>query len=381
MTYPYGAPDQQYPQGPPPQQGYAPPQQNGYPQQGYQQGPPPQQYAQPTQYAPTQPYQGAPPQQNYPPQGQQWGPPPQGGYQQQNGQQQAPPAIPGTLDAFYSQPSTGGGVPWSFENIGQEYFGIVRRPLTDGDTEQQYTLGQNPVPATFKDGRAKLVLRVPLNVPRTAENPEGTAQWYCRSTTRDQLGAAMASVGAPQGPPEVGSGIYVKFVGTKKSGQGMNPSKVYDVRYWRPEQAKAIAQQMGIEFPNPPTVPEQAPAVAPPVPGTPAQPHPDSAPAQPPAQAPQGPPPAPQPDPQQYAAQGPAQGQYGPPPQQGYQQGPPQQGYGQAPPPPPVQWQAAGAPGPGQAPPGPGYVPQPTGQQAPPPQQDGGGLLGALTGR
>lgn len=375
MTYPYT--DQSgYQQGPPQGQQYGPP-----PGQGYQQGPP-----QGGQWG--QPQYGPPPQQ-----GGQWGPPPQGGGQwggpPQGQQQGPPPAIPGTLDAFYSQPSTGGGVPWSFEHLNTEYFGIVRRPLTDGDTEQQYTLGQNPVPATFKDGRPKLVLRIPLNVPKTQDNPEGAAQWYCRSTTRDQLAAAMAQVGAPAGPPEVGAGIYVKFVGTKRSGQGMNPSKVYDVRYWRPDQAAAIAQQLGIEQP--------APGQAAPAAQVPAQ-----APVE--QQAPQGPPP------QQYAPQGPAQGQYvppgaqpqgpppqqqgqpsypdpaaaqGPPPQQGGQWGPPpgaEQPQGGPPPPPPVQWQA-----PNGAPPAtPGYVPQPTQQQGPPqgaPPQGDGGLLGSLTGR
>ena len=311
MTYPNQG--QQW--GPPPQQNAAPPQNGGWPQQeqAQQWGPPPQQYGAPQgqgwpQQGQQQQQWGPPQGQQGPPQGgQQWGPP-QGGQWQQNGQQEAPkPTIPGTLAGFLEQPSTGGGKPWNFDNVGAAYFGIVNRPLTDGDVEQQWTLGQNSVPATYKDGRAKLVMRVPLNVAPSQDNPDGKAQWYCRGASRDVLAAAQTAVGSPTpGIPEMGCGIYVQFTGTRGGGGGMNPSKVYTVNYYPAEQARQIAAQMGIEYPEPPAIAPQNPPQAPPVPtSAPEQPQADPSLAYAQGQQPQQGPP-------QMAAAPP---QAGPPPQ------------------------------------------------------------------
>jgi hypothetical protein len=225
--YPPAQPQPQYQPQPPQQfqplapQGYAPPPQ-GYPAQQY-----------PTQQPgyPMQP-------QGYPPQG--FGP--QGFPMQQ-------PAGPApTLDDFYNQPSAGGGAAWSFKQNGDQYFGIVNRELTNGDVEPQ-TDPATKMPQYFRDGRPKTVLKVPMNMAPSAERPDGRGQWYCRGAARDDLARAMAAAGAPAGPPEPGSGIHVVRTGQRASGAGMNPANMYQITYWRPADARGLAQQYGVEYP------------------------------------------------------------------------------------------------------------------------------------
>ncbi|MEV6413875.1 hypothetical protein [Kribbella sp. NPDC051718] len=204
--YPPQAPQQQYQQ--PPAQGYPqtyPPQQGGYPA---------------PQYAPQYP-----PQQGYAPQ------PP------------AAPPVPlaqGSLDDYYSQPSTGGGGGLKFTGpnnqplINQSYLIRVTRPVNNGDIQQQ-TDNQNK-PLFFKDGRAKFVMIVPVELLEPNPNhPEGLAKWYVKGAARDDLVRAMAEAGAPEGPPEMGAVIRVTLTGTRPSGPGMNPAHVFAVQYWRPE--------------------------------------------------------------------------------------------------------------------------------------------------
>jgi hypothetical protein len=220
-----------------PQQ-YIPPQ--GYPpaQPGpYQQAPaqpyPPQQYAPQQGYAP-QPGYGQAPVQQYPPQ---YGQAPQ-----------QPPAVPlaqGTLDDFYNQPSVGGGGGLKFSGpnnqplIGQSYLFRVTRPLTAGDVQQQTdNLGK---PLTWRDGRPKFVMIIPGELLEPSPNhPDGLAKWYCKGAARDELTRAMSEAGAPEGPPEAGSVIRVTLAGLRPSGPGMNPAHVFDVQYWRPENAQAV---------------------------------------------------------------------------------------------------------------------------------------------
>ena len=287
-----------------PQNGYPAPQ----PQPQYQ---PPAQPQQP-QYPPAPPQGYAPPPMGYP--AQQY-PAQQPGYpmQPQGYPMPQPPVqlATGSLDAFYNQPSVGGGAALKFE-VGVSHVGVVSRDVTGADVQQQ-TNPQNGQPAYFKDGRPKFVMKVPLQVQPTQERPDGLAQWYVAGAARDELARAMKAAGAPEGPPEAGAVIQITCTGTRPSGAGMNPSKVYQVVYQRPNEPAGMmtAASYGV-----PTALEQPPVQAAPAPQqfqAPQQPMP-----QPPAPQYQGPAPAQQfqapPVPQQAAPQGaPAQAPAQPP--------------------------------------------------------------------
>lgn len=139
----------------------------------------------------------------------------------------------GSIDDFYNQPSAGGGAALKFEAIGQTYTGIVTRPITSADIQQQTdTLGR---PQTFRDGRPKFVMKVPLQLQPTPDRPDGLAQWYVKGQARDELVRAMAEAGAPAGAPEPGAIIQVTYVSQRASGPGMNPAKQFHVVYTRPD--------------------------------------------------------------------------------------------------------------------------------------------------
>jgi len=262
------------PQYAPPQQAYAPPQPQVFPQpQGY------------PQYAPQMP-------QGYPM------------------PQPAPQLAAGTIDQFFAQPAAGGGAALKFE-VGTRHIGIVSRPITNGDIQQQTQPGSG-LPAFYKDGRPKFVMKVPLQIHQTPQHPDGQAQWYCAGQASTELQRAMAEVGAPEGPPEAGAVIDITCTHTRPSGQGMNPAKNYRIVYQRPNGAAPVAQQP----PAPVAVtPENAHALAAagvPLPanpvyaaaGSPPQLPPQQPPAPPVAQAPQQPP-TPAQMPQQVAPQQP----------------------------------------------------------------------------
>jgi hypothetical protein len=371
-----------YPYGPPPQQpGWGQPQQ---PQQGgWQQPPAPQQpggWGPPApggwqQPQPTQPQWGAPPPQQAP---------------------EAPAPVQGSLADYFAQPSTGGGAALKFPQNGSAHFGIVNRMITDADTEQQTGIGANAnVGQTFKDGRPKLVLKVPLNVRPSQDHTDGKARLYANPGVRDQLVAAVAASGAPiithpSGVqyylPEPGSGIYIQKTGTRPTGAGMNPANVFTVQYFRPEQARQLAQQQGVEYPTvaelaqtadsapaeqappatPPGPPPSTADFAPPTPGQPGNPAQWS--QQPAAtqQFPQAP--------GQFPAWGAVDGQQGAP--QAPPSAPQQQGPGA---PPPVDWATQGQQQPG----GGGFIPQatPPADLAPGLTPENQQLLAGLTGR
>lgn len=187
-----------------------------YPQ--YPQQPPPT-YPQQPQYPPPyqQPYQQAP---YYPPQ-----PPP-------------PPPVAGTLDDFFDQPSTGSKA-WVFKDrpIGTKYAGIVARTIGKADVRQQ--TDQQGRPTSFRDGRPKFVMIVPMLVAPSQEFSEGQASWWVKGQARDELVRAMAEVGAPAGPPEAGAGITVTLVGMRPI-PGMNPAFQYRITYQRPAGANPV---------------------------------------------------------------------------------------------------------------------------------------------
>lgn len=219
---------------------------------------PPAPAAYPQQY-PTQ--ATAPAYQQYPPAANPAPAYPQQGYAQGYPQQYAapapaaPPLPTGTLDSFYEQPSGGGGPSFKFMDanrqpmIGKSYVGIVARPVTNADVRAQ--ADQSGRPMTYKDGRPKFVLVVPMQVQPSPEFPEGVAGWWVKGQARDELARAMAEAGAPAGPPEAGAGIRVTLVGTRPV-PGMNPAYQYRIEYVRP-----VANTAPIVPPAPPV--QQAP--------------------------------------------------------------------------------------------------------------------------
>jgi hypothetical protein len=214
-------------------QGYAQPYPPQFPQQpaapAYPQQPPAPSY--PQQYAPAPAY----PQQY---------PQAPAGYAQPYPQPPAQPLPTGTLDAYYSQPSTGGGPSWKFNGkpVGTSYAGIVARPLGDGDVRAQ-TNNAGQV-QTYRDGRPKFVMVVPMQVQPSPEFPDGVAGWWVKGQARDELARAMAEAGAPEGAPEAGAGIRVTLVGQRQV-PNMNPQLLYRIEYMRPSGAQQAAATAG----------------------------------------------------------------------------------------------------------------------------------------
>jgi hypothetical protein len=293
-----------------------------YPQQGY----PPAQ-----QYPPQPPPQQLPPQ-GYPPQPQQPyaqpGYPPQQ-YPQGYGQQpapQGPPPAEGSLDAFYAQPSGsfGGSITWSSNNgrdpkpIGTSYAGIVARDLTNADVIQDSDPKTGQL-KTYRDGRPKFVMKVPLLVQPSQEFPEGEATWFVRGQARDELTRAMQEAGV-QGAPQKGAGMRITLVERKPPRQGGGfPANIVRVDYMPPQgdgqQAQAPAQQAPQAAPQQPQVDPQPIAQA----------MQQVQPQQPPAPQPQGQDPWAQQQPAQQWGPG-QQAQAFPQPQAPVQQAPVQQG-------------------------------------------------------
>jgi hypothetical protein len=204
-----------------------------------------------------------------------------------------PPAMPtapqqplaqGSIDDFYNQPSAGAGKSLSFKAVGTRYVGVVTRPITSGDIQQQTdTFGR---PQTFRDGRPKFVMKVPLQMQPSPEHPDGLGTWYVKGQARDELVRAMAEAGAPAGPPEAGAVVDVTYVSDRQAGPGMNPAKQVHVVYTRPDgqtsspapavQAPPVQQATPAPMPQvqyapPQQVAHQPPAQPVPQPSVPAQ--------------------------------------------------------------------------------------------------------------
>jgi hypothetical protein len=219
-----------------------------------------------TQYPPTPPMPQYPQQPGYAPQYAQPVPPmPQYAPQAYAPQyaQPVPPMPTGTLDKFYEQPSGGGGPSWKFNGkpVGTSYAGIVARTITNSDVRAQTDNAGRPV--TYKDGRPKFVLVVPMQVQPAPEFPDGLAGWWVKGQARDELARAMAEAGAPAGPPEAGAAIRVTLVGQRPV-PNMNPQFIYRIEYIRPQNAAPVQQSVP-GSPAPPVVHQQS------VPPTPAQ--------------------------------------------------------------------------------------------------------------
>lgn len=204
-------------------QGY-PPAQPQYPAQ-----PAPQQYQQP--YAPQQPVQ-----QYAQPQYQQQAPVPQG-----------PPPAQGSLDQFYSQPTAASGpsISWSVNGqqkpLGTSYAGIVARDVIDADVQQDSDPKTGQL-KTYRDGRPKFFMKVPLKVQPSPEFPEGEATWYVRGQSRDELARAMAEAGV-SGSPKGGDALSITLVDRRPSRGGGMPANIVQVRYQSANGQQVPAQQ------------------------------------------------------------------------------------------------------------------------------------------
>lgn len=248
------------------QPNYAPPMPQYPPQQPYASPAPPQGYA---QYG--SPYGVAP--------GTPHAPAVYGGPQQP----QAQPLPAGSLDSFYQQPSASGGPSFKFKDkpIGTWYEGVVARAVTDTDVRAQTDNNGNV--QTYRDGRPKFVMVVPMLVAVSPEFPEGTAGWWVKGQARDELARAMAEAGAPAGAPEAGAWIRVTLVGTRQIPGGFSPAYQYRVEYQRPQGAGQPAP-----VPAQPPQAQPAPVQQVPVQAGAIQQGPMQTPAQPvPAQEPQ----------------------------------------------------------------------------------------------
>lgn len=251
----------QYPQQPQP-----------YPQPAYPQQP--QGYpAQPPAY----PQQPAP--QQYPPQG--YGQPQ---YAPQPPQAPAQPLPQMSLDGYWQQPSSSGGPSLKFKDamgnpqIGKAYAGFIARAITDSDVRPQ--TDRNGVVQTYRDGRPKAVMVVPLTMQPDQEFPDGQAGWWVKGQARDELARAMAEAGAPAGAPEAGAFVRITLVNVRPI-PNMSPAFQYRVEYQRPQGAAPTApvpqpmaqQPIPLGPPVQQPMPQQAPAPQPvPVAAAPAQP-------------------------------------------------------------------------------------------------------------
>jgi len=269
MSYPQ-YPAQQQPYYPPQQQPYYPAQAPQYPPQAQAPG----YYAPPAQYA---------------------APPP-------------PPPQSASIDDFFDQPAAS-GKSISFDNKppGTSYVGMVARTLTRADIVPQTEMRTKNL-ATHPDGRQKWTMVVPLLVQPSAEFPDGRAAWYCKHNEKPELERAMEAAGLKPGtPPEQGAVITITYTHDRPV-PGLNPQKVKQITYRRPEGANPTAvaapipgvqdpapqpasapQFQQVEYPpfqQPQQVPFQQPQYAPPGPApepVPYAPLPAPAPVPPPA--------------------------------------------------------------------------------------------------
>lgn len=165
------------------------------------------------------------------------------------------PPVNASLSDYWDQPSSGEGPSLKFQDtnrqprLGLRYVGRVARAIRDSDVRAQ-TNPQNGQLQTYRDGRPKLVMVVPLEeifiqqpgmqlVPAAVEFPEGKAGWFVKGQARDELVRAMAEAGAA-GAPEAGAIVDITLVSTRPV-PGLNPQFIFQIRYVRPDVARAPA--------------------------------------------------------------------------------------------------------------------------------------------
>jgi len=221
-------------------------QQPYYPQQQYPQAP--------------QSYQNPPVQQPY---GQQPQVPqfPQQGYQAPPQTPAGPPPAQGTLDAFYSQPTSASGpsIAWSVNGqqkpLGTSYAGIVARDIIDADVQQDSDPKTGQL-KTYRDGRPKFFMKVPLKVQASPEFPEGEATWYVRGQSREELARAMGEAGV-SGSPKGGDAIRITLVDRRPSRGGGMPANIVQVQYQPANPGQGTVPAAAAPAPAQPTQAEQ----------------------------------------------------------------------------------------------------------------------------
>jgi hypothetical protein len=250
-SQPYQQPQQGYPAQQPnyaPQPGYPAP-----PQQPYQQ-PAPQGYAQPQ--APVQPVQ------------QPFQHPSPDGFTAP--ELRNPRVAQPSLRDFMNQPA-GGGNSLSFMQAGTRYTGTVIRTVTGADVDYATEMQDQTKIAKFRDGREKLIMRVPLLLDQpSAAYPDGTAVWIIKSNDRNELMRAMEAAGAQIDPElgfyriQAGDWLSVTYTHDQPSGRGLNARKVKVVEYrvgnGVPPQMPQLAAPPQQQFAPPPQYQYQQPA-------------------------------------------------------------------------------------------------------------------------
>lgn len=257
MSNPYAQPN---PYGQPAQPAYGqPPAPQGYPQAPQYAPPPPAQYA-----PPAPPAYGAPqgPGPYGQPPGYGYGAPapayPQAPYGQPPQAPQAP-TVHGSMDAFGSQPSGGGGPGISFKDapFGTTYTMTVKRDARDADVIQdRQPANQGGALKTRRDGSPQWVLTVPVFLPAQPVYqggpafPEGEATLYVRSGIREALVDAYGG----QIDPKAGDQIMLTLTERKQvQGQGI-PKNIFRAQVLR--NGQPIAQGAQAQAPAPQAPPQ-----------------------------------------------------------------------------------------------------------------------------
>jgi len=197
----------------------------------------------------------------------------------------APQLARGTLEDFYSQPTSGSAPSITSKFFTKRAMGSwlsleVTRDVTNADVRQQTTpQGQ---PQTFRDGRPKFVLVVPVKVTGSSDGthvtefPDGEGSLWVKGVLADELRRAMTAAGDPSGYPKGGAQIVMQSAGEKASRTpGFSATKLYALQYAGPVgvAAEAIANPT-TQIPSATApVPSAAPAIsAAPVTATPPTP-------------------------------------------------------------------------------------------------------------
>lgn len=139
------------------------------------------------------------------------------------------------MQDFWDQPGGGGGDSLTWKTIGQEYAGFVVRDVTRADLIVD-TDPVTKVVKTYSDDRIRKSLKVTLEVPQSAQFPEGRAAWYVRGNDKDEMVRAMQVAGYgldDKGNPETpkqGDFVHIRYDHDRPSRMG-NAAKIKNVFY------------------------------------------------------------------------------------------------------------------------------------------------------
>jgi hypothetical protein len=124
---------------------------------------------------------------------------------------------------------------------------VVTRDLMHSDTHQLTDI--NGVPQSYKDGRPKFVLIIPVTVTNSSDGThgsffsEGNATIWVKGALKDEFARAMAAAGIRE--LKGGTRIVTASAGEKASKRpGFSPTKLYSVTLY-PADGSAPAQGRG----------------------------------------------------------------------------------------------------------------------------------------